>query len=149
MFRNAALDHIFYFMEVAMAILTPGSAFADTIPVGCGEDTLELYNPTVADVADIRVGLVASIQEHCAAPYGDALQNEQVLEYLTREVIPKMRDLLWREYGMPDDDRAYRAALSRMSDEQVTALPQVYIESVGIDAVLDAAARSDDAVGNT
>ena len=132
-----------------MAILSPGSAFADTVPVGCGEDTLELYNPTVEDVADIRAALVRCIQEHCNAPYSDALQNEQVLDHLTKEAIPPMRDLLWKDYGMPADDRAYRAALARMSDEQVTALPQVYIESIGIDAVLDAAQRSDDAVGNT
>ena len=132
-----------------MAILSPGSAFADTVPVGCGEDTLELYNPTVEDVADIRAALVACIQEHCNAPYNDALQNEQVLDHLTKEAIPPMRDLLWKDYGMPADDRAYRAALARMTNDQVTALPQVYIESIGIDAVLDACQRGEDAVGNT
>ena len=131
-----------------MAILSPGDLFMNVIPVPCGEDTLELHNPTVEEVADIRAALVSCIQEHCAAPYTDALQNEAVLEYLTREVIPPMRDLMWRDYGMPADDRAYRAALARMSDDQVTKLPQVYMESVGIDAVLDAAHRSDDAVGN-
>ena len=88
-----------------MAVLTPGNIFAETVPVGCGEDTLELHNPTVEEVADIRAALVASIQQHCAAPYSDALQNEQVLEHLTREAIPPMRDLMWREYGMPADDQ--------------------------------------------
>ena len=132
-----------------MAVLTPGDIFAETIPVSCGDDMLALHNPTVEEVSGIRAALVACIQEHCNAPYNDALQNEAVLDHLTKEAIPVMRDLLWKDYGMPADDRAYRAALARMSDEQVTALPQTYIESIGIDAVLDAAQRGEDAVGNT
>ena len=132
-----------------MAILSPGDAFASVIPVPCGEDTLELHNPTVEEVSGIRAALVSCIQAHCAAPYTDALQNEAVLDHLTKEAIPPMRDLMWKDYGMPDDDRAYRAALARMSDEQITALPQTYIESIGIDAVLDAAQRGEDSTGNS
>ena len=132
-----------------MAVLTPGDLFQETIPAACGDDHLALYNPTVADVADIRSGLVAAIQQHCSAPFTDALQNEAVLEYITSDVIPVMRDMLWKDYGMPADDRAYRAALARMTTEQIAALPQIYIESVGIDAVLDAAMRGENAVGNT
>ena len=131
-----------------MALLTPGDLFQETLPAACGEDTLALYNPTVADVADIRSGLVAQVQQHCAAPYNDAFQNEGVLAYLTSDVIPQMRNLLWKDYGMPADDRAYRAALARMTDDQIAALPQIYIESVGIDAVLDAAQRGEDVAGN-
>ena len=99
-----------------MAVLTPGDIFADTIPVDCGEDQIALHNPMVEEVADIRAGLVAAIRRECEPPYSDALQNEAVLEYLTKEVIPLMRDLMWKDYGMPDDDRAYRGALARMTD---------------------------------
>ena len=131
-----------------MAMLTPGDLFQETIPAACGDGHLALYNPTVADVADIRSGLVAQVQQHCTAPYNDAFQDENVLAYLTSDVIPQMRNLLWKDYGMPDDDRAYRAALARMTDDQIAALPQIYIESVGIDAVLDAAQRGEDVAGN-
>ena len=106
-----------------MAILSPGSAFAEVIPVPCGaEDMLELHNPTVEEVErhPRRVGVLHPSALR-GALFGCALQNEAVLEHLTREAIPPMRDLMWREYGMPDDDRAYRAALARMSDEQVTS----------------------------
>ena len=143
-----------------MAVLSPGDLFANTIPVECGGDMLELHNPTVEEVADIRAGLVAKIQEVCAHPYDDALAFEggdddrspkypAVYEYIDREVVPAMQALMWREYGMPADDRAYRAARARMTLEQLAALPQIYIESVGMDAVFDAARKSGDAAGNT
>ena len=143
-----------------MAVLSPGSVFENTIPVECGGDTLELHNPTVQEVADIRAGLVAKIQEVCTHPYDDALAFEgdddnrapkfpEVYDYIDKEVVPAMRAIMWREYGLPDDDRAYRAALARMSIEQMAALPQTYIESVGMDAVFEMARNSGDAAGNT
>ena len=143
-----------------MAILSPGDLFQDTIPVECGEDTLVLHNPTVQEVADIRAGLVEKIQEVCTHPYSDALaftdgagddrepKYPDIYDYIDKEVVPAMRMLMWREYGLPDDDRAYRAALARMSVEQMAALPQVYIESVGMDAVFEMARNSGDAAGN-
>ena len=143
-----------------MAILSPGDLFANTIPVACGDDMLELHNPTVQEVADIRAGLVQKIQEVCTHPYDDALAFEgdddnrapkypDIYDYIDKEVVPAMRAIMWREYGLPDDDRAYRAALARMSVEQMAALPQVYIESVGMDAVFEMARNSGDAAGNT
>ena len=89
----------------------------------CGaEDMLELHNPTVEEVSGIRAALVSCIQEHCAAPYSDAHCKMRLCWIISRkEAIPPMRDLMWREYGMPADDRAYRAALARMTDEQVTS----------------------------
>lgn len=143
-----------------MATLSPGDLFQDTIPVAMGEDHLALHNPTVQEVADVRAGLVAKIQEVCTHPYDDALAFEgdddnrapkypDIYDYIDKSVVPAMRAIMWREYGLPDDDRAYRAALARMSVEQQATLPQVYIESVGMDAVFDAARRSGDGVGNT
>lgn len=132
-----------------MTVLTPESLFAETIPVSCGEDLLELYNPSVEDVATIRAGLVAVIQRECSPPFSDALQNQAVLDYLTSDVIPPMRNMLWQKYGMPDDDRAYRAAIARMTDDQIRDLPNAYIEAVGIDAVIDAARNGEHAAGNT
>ena len=150
-----------------MAILSPGDLFQNTIPVAVGEDVVELHNPTVEDVADIRAGFVAVIQEVCTYPYDDALEllpaekDEEgnaltrepkypaVYEYLNRELIPAMRDIMWQSFGMPGDDRAYRAVLARMSVEQQAVLQNAYIETAGMDAVFDAARRSGDKMGNT
>ena len=146
-----------------MAILSPGDLFQETIPVAVGEDVVELHNPTVEEVADIRAGLVAVIQEACTYPYDDALEllpaeaddeprkpkYPAVYEYLNRELVPAMRNLMWQAFGMPDDDRAYRAALARMSVEQQAVLQNAYIETAGMDAVFDAARRSGDKMGNT
>ena len=144
-----------------MAVLSPGDLFANTIPVECGGDTLELHNPTVEEVADIRAGLVAKIQAVCTHPYDDALSFDgdddegrspkypEIYDYIDKEVVPAMMAIMWREYGMPADDRAYRAARARMSVEQLATLPQTYIESVGMDAVFEMARNSGDAAGNT
>ena len=163
-----------------MAILSPGDLFRDTILVDVGEDKIELHNPTVEEVADIRAGFVAVIQEACEYPYDDALEfvdvdktDEElaidldaagegvhvptkkkepkyraVWDYMNNEVTPAMRALLWKNCGMPDDDRIYRGVLSRMTVAQQGRLLNVYIESVGMDAVFDAARRSGDGVGN-
>lgn len=133
-----------------MALLTPGDVFAETIPVDCGGDQIALYNPTVDDVAGLRAAFAKVIQDHCVPPYENVLQNDAVFQYWVDDLAPQLRDLMWKDYGMPDDDRAYRAALLRMTDDQVGKLPSVYMDTLGIESVLALVRQGgEDAVGNT